>query len=273
MFNRTNQDTTVVAACTLTPSERSGSLTRPSRGSPTAAPLTWPCREAGVCCPYMPESSPRQSSGREQRTPCFTVRALLLSFPIFARTNEIRSVTPTLWEAAALGDVEHVSRACLESSRTSKDTTGKPWACPGVNHKTPGLGFTPLHACMAGLAAVTGGVDVSRPCTPPRPRGQANGPSRPSLYARLARGYGRPTRRCGDKNNKNHQKNEVISGSPSLLTGNYLGVCRTLLSAAADVQALDARCRTPLALAAAAGSLEVRAVPKTGVQALPNVAT
>eukprot|EP00903_Cladosiphon_okamuranus_P019482 g17915.t1 len=96
------------------------------------------------------------------------------------RTNEIRSATPNLWEAAALGDVEHVSRVCLESARSLKDVSGKPWACPRVNHKTPGLGFTPLHACIAGLAAVTRGVD-----------------------------------------------------------------------------ALDARCRTPLALAAAAGSLEV----------------
>lgn len=41
------------------------------------------------------------------------------------------------------------------------------------------------------------------------------------------------------------------------IRSDYAGVCRTLLSAAADVQALDARCRTPLALAAAAGSLEL----------------
>lgn len=166
---------------------------------------------------------------------------------------------PTLWEAAALGDVERVSRACLKSSRSSKDTTGKPWACPGVNRKTPGLGFSPLHACMAGLAAVARGVDASRPCTPPQPRGQASVPPRPSLYARLARGYGRPTRSRGHRSSNVNQTGEKNVASPGS-TGNHVGVCRTLLSAAADVRALDARCRTPLALAAAAGNLEVSRV-------------
>lgn len=169
--------------------------------------------------------------------------------------------------------MEHVTRACQESARSAKDTTGKPWACPGVNYKTPGLGFTPLHACIAGLAAVTRGVDVSRPCTPPRPRGQANVPSRPSLYARLARGYGRPARSRGNQSNNINQMRETVLGSPSVVR-NYVGVCRTLLSAAADVQALDARCRTPLALAAAAGSLEVsRATQWENQQAGSEVAT
>lgn len=194
------------------------------------------------------------------RAPVFTLRALAaVVLSRYSRTTEVRSAIPTLWEAAALGDVERVSRACLESSRSSKDTTGKPWACPGVNHKTPGLGFTPLHACLAGLAAVTRGVDVSRPCTPPRPRGQANAPARPSLYARLARGRGGPAGSRGKKSSVVPQTGDNTVGSPGSV-GNHVGVCRALLSAAADVQALDARCRTPLALAAAAGNLEVRLV-------------
>lgn len=206
---------------------------------------------------------PRQSYGTGAAPYIYcscTCHRRVLYYP---RTNEIRSAIPSLWEAAALGDVEHVSRACLESSRSSKDTTGKSWACPGVNHKTPGLGFTPLHACMAGLAAATRGVDVCRPCTPPRPRGQRNIPSRPSLYACLAREHGRPTGSRGDKSNKNNG-----TGSPGSI-GNYVRVCRTLLSAAADVEALDVRRRTPLALGAAAGSLEVsRATKQRGTSKL-----
>lgn len=177
----------------------------------------------------------------------------------FHSTSAIRSATPTLWELAALGQVEQVARACLESSRSPKDASGKPWACPGVNDKTPGLGFTPLHACVAGLAAVVRGKDVSRPCNPPRPRGCTKRGRRLSMYARLARGYGRPgTRRVRDKGNSGPRQTcdtprpDVIKDEEA-----YIGVCRTLLSAGADVQALDARCRTPLALAAAAGSAEV----------------
>ena len=159
--------------------------------------------------------------------------------------SAIRSATPTLWEAAALGQVEQVARACLESSRSPKGTAGKPWACPGVNDKTPGLGFTPLHACMAGLAATTRGKDVCRPCTPPQPSGGRNNvATQLSLYARLARGCGMPRTR------RRREKGEDA----------YVGVCRTLLSAGADIQALDARCRTPLALAAATGSSEVSPV-------------
>lgn len=186
------------------------------------------------------------------------------------RTNEVRAASSTIWEAAALGQAEQVSRTILENSLTPKDaTTGKPWACPGVNQKTPGLGFTPLHACVAGLAAVVKGVNVSPPCTPPQPCGQVK--SRPSLYAHLARGHGKTAtvRRGMEGGNLKAKKRYAPPASRSLPKGknvgdgdrprgcDYAGVCRTLLSAAADVQSLDARCRTPLALAAAAGSLEV----------------
>lgn len=183
------------------------------------------------------------------------------------RTNEIRLATLTLWEAAAIGKAEQVSLACLESARSPKLSTGKPWSCPGVNDKTPGLGFTPLHACMAGLAAVTRGLDVCPPCTPSsrRPcRRQGRGPDvapPPSVYNRLTRvrngttpedGKG-DTRKSGIQDTQTW-KGDMAQADPY---NGYLVACRTLLSAAADVQALDARCRTPLALAAAAGSLEV----------------
>lgn len=183
------------------------------------------------------------------------------------RTKEVRSASSTIWEAAALGQAEQVARTILENSLAPKDTTGKPWACPGVNQKTQGLGFTPLHACVAGLAAVVGGVNVSGPCTPPQPFGQAK--PRPSLYAHLARGHGKTTARPGTEGDNSKTNKRYAPTSRSLPTGknvreghrprrcDFAGVCRTLLSAAADVQSLDARCRTPLALAAAAGSLEV----------------
>ena len=244
---------------------------------------------SGACCRRMPYVCPPRQGERNPLRQHHAVFVFILFFralavavcptcALHARTSEIRSATPTLWEVAALGDVEHVSRACLDSARSSKDKTGTPWACPGVNRKTPGLGFTPLHACVAGLAAVARGVDVSRPCTPPRPRGQANAPSRPSLYARLARGYGggRPECTRGHRSSDKDQTTEAVLGSAGLV-GNHVGVCRALLSAAADVQALDTRCRTPLALAAAAGSLEVnRLLKKTEVfrnYAVPNVST
>ncbi|CAM9777410.1 unnamed protein product [Scytosiphon promiscuus] len=179
-----------------------------------------------------------------QQKNCNGARAADLS-----RTSEIKSATSTIWQSAALGEAERVSRSCQESSRSSKDTTGKPWRCPGVNSKTPGLGFTPLHACMAGLAAATVGEDVSRPCTPPRSLKLADGgaPKR-SMYARLALGR---RRRYGDGASVTRKRNVPATPSDER---DYIGVCRALLAAGADVHSLDTRCRTPLALAAAAGS-------------------
>ncbi|CAM9962215.1 unnamed protein product [Ectocarpus fasciculatus] len=180
------------------------------------------------------------------------------------RTDDIRLAMSTIWEAAALGETERVSRSCQEGSRSPRDAISKPWACPGVNSKTPGLGFTPLHACMAGLAAVTRGEDVSLPCTPPRPLHKgAKVVKRPSLYTRLARRCGKPARRPRGGIASTHERNG--SGPPELRgkppgvfdRRDYIGVCRSLLSAAADVHALDNRCRTPLALAAASGNVEI----------------
>lgn len=158
--------------------------------------------------------------------------------------------------------MDQVARACLESSRSPKNATGKPWACPGVNDKTPGIGFTPLHACVAGLAAVVRGKDVTRPCSPPQPRGCDHGEPRASIYARLARGYGRPGNRCVRGKANSNARQTSYTPRPDVIKEQdaYIGVCRALLSAGADVQALDARCRTPLALAAAAGSAEVSLV-------------
>lgn len=51
----------------------------------------------------------------------------------------------------------------------------------------------------------------------------------------------------------------------------HLAVCRTLLSAAVEVNALDARCRAPLALAAASGSAEAVEM-LLGAGADPNAA-
>jgi len=193
-------------------------------------------------------------------------------------TGAIRSATKTLWESAALGQVGKVARACLESSRSRKHTAGKPWACPGVNDKTPGLGFTPLHACVAGLAAVMRGKDISRPCRPPQPRGWNNGAPQLSLYARLARWHGKPgARHIRDDEGNSNPGHTSYTPMPDAAKDEdaYIRVCSTLLSAGADVQALDARCRTPLALAAAAGSAEVSLViagrrPKTRIRSLKN---
>lgn len=180
------------------------------------------------------------------------------------RTNEVCSATPTIWEAAALGKADRLSHACLESSRSPKDRSNKPWSCPGVNAKSPGLGFTPLHACMAGIAACTRRLDVSRPCTPPRPfvhrRGKIGVASQPSLYTVLAREPITPADRggrCGI-GRKSDLYCPVLTGEQGCSANradDHLRTCRILLSAAADVNALDARCRTPLALAAASGSL------------------
>lgn len=179
---------------------------------------------------------------------------LLFAVP-FARADEIRSATPTIWEAAALGLSDKVTHACLESSRSAKNKVGKPWACPGANSKTPGLGFTPLHACVAGLAAITKGLDVSRPCSPPRSRWSREGGARfvprPSLYTRISRERSRPSHSCS----RNMIPRKIAGATGQ--RGDHLGVCRTLLLNLSDVDALDARCRTPLALAAASGNLEV----------------
>ncbi|CAB1096907.1 unnamed protein product [Ectocarpus sp. CCAP 1310/34] len=180
------------------------------------------------------------------------------------RTDDIRLAMSTIWEAAALGETERVSRSCQEGSRSPKDAISKPWTCPGVNSKTPGLGFAPLHACMAGLAAVTRGEDVSLPCTPPRPLSKGDKVAqRPSLYTRLARRCGKPARRHRGGVASTRERND--SGTPELRgkppgvfdRRDYIGVCRALLSAAADVHALDNRCRTPLALASASGNVEI----------------
>ncbi|CAM9689933.1 unnamed protein product [Ectocarpus sp. 4 AP-2014] len=180
------------------------------------------------------------------------------------RTDDIRLAMSTIWEAAALGETERVSRSCQEGSRSPKDAIGKPWTCPGVNSKTLGLGFTPLHACMAGLAAVTRGEDVSLPCTPPRPLNKGDKVAqRPSLYTRLARRCGKPACRHRGSVASTRERND--SGTPELRgkppgvvdRRDYIGVCRALLSAAADVHALDNRCRTPLALASASGNVEI----------------
>lgn len=134
------------------------------------------------------------------------------------------------------------------------------WATGGVNQKTPGLGFTPVHACMAGLAAVAKGVDVTPPCTPPLPLGQRgrSGTARLSLFARLAREKrlvdgGASARRGGACRGL-----KTLGASQAEIADNsdHISVCRVLLGAGANVDALDARCRTPLALAAASGSLE-----------------
>lgn len=202
-------------------------------------------------------------------------------------TDDVLSVTPTIWEAAARGDAARVSRACTESSRCPKAEgatlgSSKPWARPGVNDKTPGLGFTPLHACMAGLAALARGLDVSPPCSPPRPRGlqQERGRAhfyvctrRPSLFSRLVRERGlrgaTKTVRCSRGEICNRTTQTRNAGGPATLqqvsvgtadihthgNNDHLAVCRTLLSSAVDVNALDARCRAPLSLAAASGSV------------------
>lgn len=115
-----------------------------------------------------------------------------------------------------------------------------------MHSKTRGLGFTPLHACMAGLAAKTKRLDISVPCTPcttednTRSGGKPVPPRGRSLYERLAR-----------QNERQHLGNGSFRGS-----GDHLAVCRPLLSATADPEAMDARCRTPLAMASAAGNLE-----------------
>lgn len=192
-------------------------------------------------------------------------RTLDLRVLVFNRTHAISLATSTIWESAALGKAERVSRTCQECFLSSKDKTGKPWGCPGVNSKTPGLGFTPLHACMGGLAAVTRGEDVSRPCTPPRPLVRANdNSSRPSLYARLVLGCHGQARREGRRGGTTGKRNIATTPAEEReksldaidRRSDYVGVCRTLLAAGADVHALDARCRTPLDLAAAAGSSE-----------------
>ncbi|CBJ25448.1 conserved unknown protein [Ectocarpus siliculosus] len=180
------------------------------------------------------------------------------------RTDDIRLAMSSIWEAAALGETERVSRSCQEGSRSPKDAIGKPWTCPGVNSKTPGLGFTPLHACMAGLAAVTRGDDVSLPCAPPRLLHKSDKVAqRPSLYTHLARRCCKPARRHRGRVASTRERND--SGTPELRgkppgafdRRDYAGACRALLSAAADVHALDNRCRTPLALAAASGNVEI----------------
>lgn len=161
-----------------------------------------------------------------------------------------------------------MSTACLESARSPRHPVGKPWVCPGVSDKTPGLGFTPLHACMAGLGAALGGVDLSALYAPPRPRGTHNDTRLKdargtSLYTRLARAWKKRTP-FGDKMNAGSGADPAFNLSREqggVRRGDercpeHLGVCRTLLSAAADVDALDSLCRTPLFLAAAAGSLQ-----------------
>lgn len=124
---------------------------------------------------------------------------------------------------------------------------------------------------MAGLGAVQKGLDVSPPCTPLLP-GKRRGIRRcvapqPSLYTQLvrerqrrnfvisgSRGDFRNSQKVGNRSYPDALREEGTSGVPR--NNDYLGSCRMLLSAGADVDALDARCRTPLALAAATGSME-----------------
>lgn len=114
---------------------------------------------------------------------------------------------------------------------------------------------------MAGLGAIMKGVDVSPPCTPPQLCGrQRNKPDispQPSLYARLAREQRRLTSSAGgNKTTEGIPISREVRYCYANRPEHHLGACRALLSAAADVNACDTRCRTPLALAAASGSLE-----------------
>lgn len=165
------------------------------------------------------------------------------------RNTAVRSALSTLWEAAAGGCAKDVAQACLENSRQRKSGAdkGSPWSWPDVNTKSPGLGFTPLHACMAGLAAVSKGLDVSLPCTPARPSGRnVSCVASKSRYSRLARQ--RNSSDCSAKRSSSE----------------YVAACRVLLASGANADALDARCRTPLCLAAASGSVEATEILLNG---------
>lgn len=129
---------------------------------------------------------------------------------------------------------------------------------------------------------------MSPPCSPPRPRGfqQESGGGRlyvdtrqqPSLFSRLVRerrlgGAKTARNRRGELGDRKAQTRNASVGPVTTVlqqvnggviaahhathgNNDHLAVLRTLLCATADVNALDARCRTPLALAAASGSVE-----------------
>ncbi|CAM9614224.1 unnamed protein product, partial [Choristocarpus tenellus] len=209
--------------------------------------------------------------------------------PGLAITESTRAAMTTLWEFAALGQVSGVLRACQESASHPKVGLGVPWAWPDVNDKTSGLGFTPLHACMSGLAARVKGLDVTLPCHPPLPRGglqneirlsvnpQRLGSARwqtpRSLFSRMccSNGKKRELLKVGLRGTSSLAENTSMDQQRSqgsqrgLLADNkaqdrvlgYLVVCRTLVSRGAIVDSLDSRCRTPLMLAAAAGVEEI----------------
>lgn len=73
-----------------------------------------------------------------------------------ARDSAVRACMQTLWEAAAGGRLDAVTKMLRRMSSTTgaaSTISWKPWRRPGPNDKTRVLRRTPLHACCHGVGA------------------------------------------------------------------------------------------------------------------------
>lgn len=190
---------------------------------------------------------------------CFT--KLVINQTLFAfdlsldRTASARRALSSAWESAARGDPDAVSRLCFEDDRSSRLFRSRaPWLAHEVDKTSQMLGFTALHACMAGLTAVSKGLDVSPRHPPSLSRKDGHHPrARHSLYAHLVREM--RTVIEGTPRHHHHKDRAPDGRSHGIADADHISVCCILLSSGARVDAQDALCRTPLTLASATGNL------------------